>query len=127
MKKFIAMAVAAGGLALGGAASAQDLGQVITNILGFGAPSYIFSQPADRTIYSDQYGQRFYYDDDGRKVIVQSNVYGATPYGITGYDAWGRPIYGGVLGNYAQANRADRDGDGVTNRFDRWPDDPRYR
>ena len=38
MKKYILSAVAAGGLALGGAASAQDLGPILGSILGYGSP-----------------------------------------------------------------------------------------
>lgn len=140
MKKTIAMAVAAGALALGGAASAQDFGTVIGSLFGFGNPTYTYPNygpstpavvagtvPYGTQIYSDQYGRQFYYDQYGRQVIVQSSNYG-----ITGYDAWGRPIYGtttygsyGTYGTYAYSN--DRDRDGVPNAYDRWPDDPRYR
>ncbi|GAB3768916.1 hypothetical protein GCM10028796_33260 [Ramlibacter monticola] len=143
MKRLIVMALAAGGLAVGSLASAQDLGAVITNILGFGSPGYTTSNPAvvagtgvyvdpdGRQVYTVPNGtaRQVYVDPDGRQVYVQPN----TNYGITGYDAWGRPIYGNnVYGNnayrnYAQANRRDRDGDGVINRYDRYPDDPRYR
>ena len=139
MKKFIVMAVAAGGLALGTAASAQDLRSVLTNILGYGTPTYGTGTPAvvagtqvcvdpdGRQVYvqpNTSYCRQVYVDPDGRQVYVQPN----TSYSITGYDAWGRPIYGSTTyRNHALANPRDRDGDGVRNRLDRWPDDPRYR
>ena len=41
MKKFILTAVAAGALAAGGAASAQDLGGILSGIFGYGGqPTY---------------------------------------------------------------------------------------
>lgn len=136
MKKTIAMAVAAGALAVGGAASAQDLGTVISNLFGFGQPTYTVpavpavpsygDQPAvvastvpyGGRVYIDPYGRQVYMDQYGRQIVAQSNTYG-----ITGYDAFGRPVYG-TVGNVALN---DRDGDGVPNYRDRWPDDPRYR
>ena len=180
MKKLILTAVAAGAMAVGGAASAQSFGDVLGSIFGYGQPTYNQgygtpqygyggSQPAivagaqgtvyvdqygrrvdqygrllstpsygSQQLYQDQYGRQFYYDQYGRQVIVQSstNVYGANnygtstygganTYGITGYDAWGRPVYGNT-GSYAY-NTRDRDGDGVADSYDRYPDDRRYR
>src|SRR4051812_35806565 len=131
MKKFILSVAAAGALAVGGAASAQDLGAVVTNILGsFGVPTY-GTQTYGNSVYVDQYGRQVYIDQYGRQVLVQpNNVYGATVYGTTQYDAYGRPIYS-PSGNYAYsnpyANPRDRDNDGVPNYRDRYPDDPRYR
>ena len=148
MKKFILTAVAAGALAVGGAASAQDLGTVINSIFGIGTPTYNYgyggSTPAvvagttpyygqtpyygtTNQIYADQYGRQFYYDQYGRQVFVQSqsNVYGNNVYGNVQYDQWGRPIYGTYSSNYGYRSW-DRDGDGVANRQDRWPDDSRY-
>lgn len=136
MRKFILSALAAGALGLAGAASAQDLGAVIGSIFGFGTPTYptygndipavvAGTVPYGSTVYVDQYGRQVTIDRYGRQVLVQPS----TNYGITGYDAWGRPIYGygSAYGNYALANPNDRDGDGVVNWNDRWPDDPRYR
>ena len=135
MKKYIATAIAAGALAAGGTASAQDLGNIIANILGFGQPSYGYnygnnygnSYPgvvANQQIYADQYGRRFYYDQYGRQVYLQS-----APQQIMGYDSWGRPIYGNS-GTYAYGGTYgstwDRDGDGIANTRDRWPNDRRY-
>ena len=130
MKKFIATAVAAGALAAGGAASAQDLGSVLLNILGIGTQTHGYGAPAvvapQAQIYVDQYGRRFYYDQIGRQVYLQD---GGSQ--IIGYDSWGRPIYGQArtygYGNYgAYGNSWDRDGDGIANTRDRWPNDPRY-
>lgn len=175
MKKYILTAVAAGALAVGGAASAQDFGTVISNIFGFGGPTYqtyptyptypsyspstpavvAGTQPYYGTygnhnaypnntygsashggqVYVDQYGRHVTIDQYGRHVLVQPST---STYGITGYDQWGRPIYGTTTystttygtttyGNNVYSGRSwDRDGDGVANSRDRWPDDRRY-
>ncbi|MBI5276209.1 MAG: hypothetical protein HY854_07085 [Burkholderiales bacterium] len=140
MKKFIVTAIAAGALAAGGAASAQDLGSVISGILGLTSPSYSnnygYSYPGmvapQAQVYTDTYGRRFYYDQYGQQVYLNNS--GQV---IVGYDQWGRPIYGTNYSygssypyygsNYAWGNGWDRDGDGISNSRDRWPDDPRYR
>jgi hypothetical protein len=153
MKKLIATAVAAGALAAGGAASAQDLGGVIANILGFGQPTYNqqygyggygnsypsygggysnYGGPAvvapQTQMYQDQYGRQFYYDQYGRQVYVQTQTQQQQ---IVGYDQWGRPVYGNS-GTYAYGggstwgNTWDRDGDGVPDSRDRYPNDRRY-
>ena len=151
MRKLIATAIAAGALAVGTAASAQDFGSILSGIFGLGGPTYSQTQPAvvagTQQVYVDQYGRRFYYDQYGRAVILQDQqqqqivgydqwgrpVYGhaQTQQQIVGYDQWGRPIYGYSQSNqtphYAYGNRSwDRDGDGVANSRDRWPDDRRY-
>jgi hypothetical protein len=141
MKKLIVMAAAAGALAVGGAASAQDLGSVVGSLFGFGAPQQTYrgdipavvagTVPYGSTVTTDQYGRQVYVDQYGRQVLVQPQ----STTTIVGYDQWGRPIYGntttygsyGTYGNYAYANPNDRDRDGVVNWNDRWPDDPRYR
>ncbi len=123
MKKFILSAVAAGALAVGGAASAQDLGGVIGSIFGFGSPPATV-QPG--SVYFDQYGRKVLVDQFGRHRLLQSTV------GIVGYDAWGRPVYGNIgsrSGNAAvnatvlSAQTRDNDGDGVPNAHDRMPND----
>jgi hypothetical protein len=154
MKKWILTTVAAGALARGGAASAQDLGSVINSVIGsvFGTQSYNYGT---NTYYTDQYGRQVYVDQYGRHVVV-------TQAPTVTYDQWGRPVYnsqvynGQVLqgqvygsgygqygystqpqyptygtygsGNYAYGygNSWDRDGDGISNTRDRWPDDRRY-
>lgn len=124
MKKFILSAVAAGALAVGGAASAQDLGSAIGSLFGFGTPP-VAVQPG--SVYIDQYGRQVAVDQFGRHRILQSAV------GIVGYDAWGRPVYGHIgarSGNRAvgavvgAAQTRDNDGDGVINMHDRMPNDP---
>jgi hypothetical protein len=130
MKKTILAAVAAGALAVGGAAGAQDLGSIISNIFGLGQSVYgngplVGSVPSGATIYADQYGRQFYYDQYGRPVFVEG---GTQP--IVGYDNQGRALYGGTVfpGQYgAQSGLVDRDGDGVADVHDRWPNDSRYR
>lgn len=140
MKKFVLTAIAAGALAAGTAASAQDLGTVLGSIFGYGQPTYSQGIPAvvagTQQVYTDNYGRQYYYDQYGRQVYVNNGVQQQQ---IVGYDQWGRPIYGQVYGNsgyvynngqYAyggQYRRWDRDGDGVANRDDRYPDDPRWR
>ena len=149
MRKLFATAIAAGAMAVGGAASAQDLGSVIANVFGLGTPSYGYNYgynsgyPAvvagQQQLYRDSYGRTFYYDQYGRQVYVSSVSSGSQ---FMGYDAWGRPVYssststpayvyGGTYpynSGYAYNSRSwDRDGDGVSNGRDRWPDDPRYR
>ena len=175
MKKFILTAVAAGALAAGGAASAQDIGSVIGSIFGYGQPQPTYqtypgyptysnrgipavvagTQPSNTQpygvyganvygnnpyggttygsqVYVDQYGRQVMIDQYGRQVLVQPNT---SSYGITGYDQWGRPIYGtttygsttyGTTTYGGGYNSWDRDGDGVANAQDRWPDDRRY-
>lgn len=168
MKKLIATAVAAGALAVGGTASAQDFGGVIASILGFGQPTYnqqygwgnqqygygnqqygygnqqygygnqgygnqgySYGGPAvvapQTQIYQDQYGRQFYYDQYGRQVYSQAQTQQQR---IVGYDQWGRPVYGNS-GSYAYGgstwgSNRDRDGDGVADSQDRYPDDRRY-
>jgi hypothetical protein len=141
MKKFITTALAAGALAAGGAASAQDLGSTILNILGFGAPTYSQNYgygyggaTVQGQVYRDQYNRHFYYDQYGRQVYLNNSAPA-----IVGYDQWGRPLYnsgavtygtygGHYNGNYAYGgNTWDADGDGVANHRDRWPNDARYR
>jgi hypothetical protein len=152
MRKYIAAAVAAGALAVGGAASAQDLGTIISNVLGIGNPTPTYNVPGvpyGAQVYQNQNGQQFYYDQYGRQVIVA----GGTQWNIVGYDSQGNPLYGtdaygtggsGRFGNYGNNGnngnygnygwgygnnryRNDRDGDGVPDAYDRYPDDPRYR
>ncbi|RYF15511.1 MAG: hypothetical protein EOO30_14385 [Comamonadaceae bacterium] len=154
MKKIFLTAVAAGALAAGGAASAQDIGAVIGNIFGYGTPQYSYGtqypygapatpavvagtqpyygnrQPYN-TVYVDQYGRQVYVDQYGRHVVQSNNVYGNNAYGgavYQGTDAWGRPVYNTApYGTYAYGgSNWDLDGDGIANTRDRWPDDRRY-
>lgn len=138
MKKLIFSVVAAGALAIGGVASAQDLSAVLGSIFGVspspygGIPAVVAgAQPYGSTVYVDPYGRQVYVDQYGRQVQVQPNPYGTSVYGnvVIGYDAYGRPVYGSSS-NYAYNDRRfyyrDRDGDGVANVSDRWPDNPNF-
>lgn len=157
MKKSILLAMAAGALAIGSAASAQVYGwpgqpaystpatPAVVAGTGYAPPSQYGNHNAypdtygnnsypgtyGNQVYVDPYGRQVTYDQYGRQVYVQPNT---GSYGIVGYDQWGRPLYGtttttttygtvhGSLGS-----PGDRDGDGVANVNDRWPDDRRYR
>jgi hypothetical protein len=137
MKKFVLSAIAVGAFVIGGVAQADvidSIGNTISQI--FGVP-YDASRPA-AGIYTDAYGRRFQVDAAGRQIpLDQFGSY---------RDQWGRTVYLGannqpafieqngqlipyanVAGNYALAPSYDRDGDGVADRYDRFPDDPRYR
>ncbi|HET8746028.1 MAG TPA: hypothetical protein VFM98_10510 [Ramlibacter sp.] len=136
MKKLILSTLAAGALAVGGAASAQDLGvvipQIITNVLG--GPAYTQPRtPWSVGVYEDQNGNRFYRDASGyTHAIAADNTY---------VDRFGRRVYVDPFGRQATigierqgrilgagpVTRRDRDGDGVRNDRDRYPDDGRYR
>lgn len=153
MKKTVLSMLAAGALAAGGAASAQNLGDIVGSLFGFGAPGYGSGIPAvvagtqpHGTVYVDPYGRHVMIDPYGRHVLV--DPYGGhvmvDPYGRHAqvlppatdtetalYDRWGRPLYGSGYGTHVYPGRYpgqrwDRDGDGVANRSDRWPDDHRY-
>lgn len=88
--------------------------------------------------YVDQFGNRMMVDAYGRHVRLDQYGSYRDQYGRTVYlGADRRPLYveqngqlmafGGTYGNYAYSGRAwDRDGDGVANSRDRYPDDPRY-
>jgi hypothetical protein len=123
MKKFIFSAVAAGALAFGGAAAAQDLGAILSNILGFGVPhqSQQGAAPVEHgpqgSIYRDGYGRNVVVEPNGRQVVVPGEV---------ALDAYGRPMYRDASGNWsfvASGSPYDSDGDGVNDRYDRSPHD----
>ena len=135
MKKFILIAAAAGALAAGGSAFAQD--KVIPGSMYdmMRVPPAAQTNPEGVRAQTLPSGQRVFIDDQGRQVYVDEYGRQVIP-GIIGYDAWGRAIMGSSTypGNYAYSgnypyarSRRDRDGDGVPNRADRYPDDPRYR
>lgn len=68
--------------------------------------------------YRDQYGRTIYLGADRRPLYMEHNGQ------VTAFGSG--TTYGG--GGYAYSGRAwDRDGDGVANAQDRYPDDPRYR
>ena len=142
MKKFILSAIVVGALALGGVAQADvidSVGNTISQIFGIPYnPSPSSAVPMASGIYTDQYGHPFQVDAAGRHIpLDQFGSY---------RDQWGRTVYLGannqpayiaqdgqlipyasVAGPYAMAPSYDRDGDGVSIQYDRFPDDPRYR
>jgi hypothetical protein len=114
MRKFILGAVAAGALAVSGAASAQwgnGIDNVVSSIFGFGnsgaTPAVVAG--ANQSVYVDQYGRRFYYDQYGRQVFVDNNMgsYGSYGLGTTpgriATDAYGRPVTMDEHGTYVDA------------------------
>jgi len=115
MKKFIYSAVAVAAFGVGGAAQA-DLIDGVGNTL-----SQIFGVPYDPrpsgaapivSTYTDAYGRRYQVDAAGQHYIVQN----------------GRLVpFAGAPGTYAMAPSVDRDRDGVTDPYDRYPYDSRYR
>lgn len=141
MKKFILSSIAVAALGIGGVAQADVIDSVGNTI------SRIFGVPYDPTpagaaptvsVYTDAYGRAFQVDAAGRHMPLDR--YGSYR------DQWGRTVYLGpdhrpayVMQNgqitafgsnpntYATGPMYDRDGDGVTNQYDRWPDDSRYR
>ena len=117
MKKFVFSALAAGALAFGGAASAQDLGSIVANVLALGnGPAYSNGNVVTRqcsSSYIDMYNRPVCVDGAGRHIVMQSNDTGG-------------PV-DRRWGNYAyRSNGWDSDGDGITNARDRWPDNRSY-
>jgi hypothetical protein len=112
MKKLIlALAVAgAAGLAMAQSGSAECAGAA-SNPNAF--PDSCFGGPQGRPYQGYQ--------------IFRGQAYNNNPWGLI---AQGVPYRGGYSVPYASLyprTRNDRDGDGVRNRRDRYPDDPRYR
>lgn len=141
MKKFILSAMAVAALAIGGGAQADVIDSVGTAI------SRIFGIPYDPgpsgaapivSVYTDAYGRRFQVDAAGRHIPLDQFGSYRDQWGRTVYlGANNQPVYieqngqlipyGSVAGTYAMGPSHDRDGDGVSNQYDRAPDDPRYR
>lgn len=141
MKKVILSAIAAAALGIGGLAQADVIDSVGTAISDlFGIP-YDASPSAPLpigSVYTDRYGHSFQVDAAGRHVPLDR--YGSYR------DQWGRTVYlgannqplyiaqngqlvpyGSVAGNYAYSPSYDRDGDGISDPYDRYPRDSRYR
>jgi hypothetical protein len=109
MKKLmIALAVAAaagGAFAQSGAAECQ---------LGPSSPAWCFGQAGQQP--QAQYNNPYVWSNRS------PYVYG-TPWGV----AQASRYYNNGYAAPYQRTRRDRDGDGIPNRRDRYPDDPRYR
>jgi hypothetical protein len=138
MKKVILAAMAVGALAVGGVARADvidNVGNAISQLFGVPYdPNPSGAVPGD--IFTGRDGHKYQVDASGRS--VQIDQFGSYR------DAWGRTVYLGANGQplyveqngaivpyggraYASGTPYDRDGDGVTNPYDRYPDDARYR
>lgn len=116
MKKLIvALAVAgAAGMAMAQSGSAECAGAA-SNPNAF--PDYCFGGPQGRPYSGYQ--------------VFRGPGYNVTPYGGYG-NPWGIIAQALPYGTVPYASqyprtRNDRDGDGIRNRRDRYPDDPRYR
>lgn len=141
MKKSILSALAAGALAIGGAAHADlidGIGGTISRIFGVPYDPRPAAEVPITNIYTDNDGRRYQVDAAGRRMpLDQFGSY---------RDAWGRTVYlganrqpifmeengrlvpyGNPGGSYAMAPSYDQDGDGVANQYDRYPQDSRYR
>jgi hypothetical protein len=142
MRKFILSAVAVGALAIAGGAQADvidSVGNTISRIFGIPYdPGPTAAVPIVNGIYTDAYGRRFQVDAAGRQIPLDQFGSYRDQWGRTVYlGANNQPIYieqdgqllayGSVAGTYALGPSYDRDGDGVANQYDRFPDDPRYR
>lgn len=114
MKKLILCATAAAGFAASGAALASGAAECQQGMANFfptpehchqpqrvypGYP-YAYGWPSDRVYGANAYPYQY------QQVLPDGRLAWATPYPRTA---------------------RDRDGDGVRNRHDRYPDDPRYR
>jgi hypothetical protein len=137
MKKLILSTLTVAALAVGGSAQADLIDSVGTTI------SRIFGVPYDPTpggaapvvnVYTDAYGRRVQVDAMGRHIPLDQ-------YG-TYRDQWGRTVHLGAnnqplyieqngqlipYGTYALGPSDDADRDGVANRYDRYPQDSRFR
>jgi hypothetical protein len=142
MKKLILSAVAVGAMVVGGVARADlidSVGNTISQI--FGVP-YDARPPGSvaigNGIYTDSYGHRYGIDANGNRFALDQ--YGSYR------DQWGRTVYigannqplyveqngqlmpyGSNYGSYAMGPSGDADNDGIMNRYDRYPNDARYR
>lgn len=138
MKRFIVAALAVGTFAVAGVARADvidSVGNAISDLFGVPYdPNPGGAVPG--SIYTGSDGHHYQVDAAGRSILLDPygsyrDAHGRTVY--LGGD--GRPLYverNGVLvpydgGAYAMGTPYDRDGDGVNDRYDRYPDDPRYR
>lgn len=113
MKKFILSAMAVAAFAVGGAAKADvidSVGTAISQLFGIPYDATRYGVAPGTTVYTDSYGRPYYLGAYNQPIYIQPNGPGV-PY----------------AGNYAVAPSYDRDGDGIENRYDRYPDDARYR
>ena len=138
MKRFIVAAMVVGTFAVTGVARADvidSVGNAISNLFGVPYDSSR-SGAVPGSIYTGSDGRHYQVDAAGRSIPLDQYGSYRDPWGQTVYlGADRRPLYveqNGVLvpydgGAYAAGRPYDRDRDGIDNRYDRYPDDPRYR
>ena len=142
MKTFIVVAIAAGACVIGGVAKADvidSVGNTISRVFGVPYnPVPDGAVPVANGLYTDASGRHFQVDAAGHYVPIDRYGSYRDRWGHTVYLAANRQPawveangqlmpYGGAAGPYAVGAPYDRDHDGVANRYDRYPDDPRYR
>lgn len=143
MKKLFVSILAVGAIGFGSAASAQDvfgLGHVLPQILGnigvpgvpiYGAPGVLGGVPQEGTTVIDPYGRRIVYDRYGRAVATEQLEIVVDKQGRRwAVDSEGNHTqigqdFGGLASRGLRGSDLDRDG--VPDRRDRYPHDPRYR
>lgn len=137
MDKLFVSVLAAAALTAGGAALAQGGGDVDSRPgstwsgtwIGTGDyPPPVTNSDAERIERAQRgigpaYGTPEYWGNSGAKLAAPGYVYRGT-------DRWGRPLFSQVAPAapyilHDRARRHDRDGDGVPDRRDRYPDDYR--
>jgi hypothetical protein len=141
MKRLIVMAVAAGGLAVGSRrrrrTSAPSSTTSSASVRGYTtrpavvAGTGVYVDPDGRQVYTVPNGTagQVYVDPDGRQVYVQSEHQTTASRATTPgpADLRQQRVRQQRLPQLCPGQPRDRDGDGVINRYDRYPDDPRYR
>jgi hypothetical protein len=141
MKKTILSALAVAAITVGGVAQADvidSVGSAISRIFGVPYDASVPGAQPTVSVYTDAYGRRFQVDAAGRQVPLDQFGSYRDQWGRVVYlDATRQPVYieqngqlipyASVAGNYAMGPSYDRDGDGIADRYDRSPYDPRYR
>ena len=120
MKKTISILLAAAALAGVGMAQAQDGGAECQ------ASGRCGHQAREQGLDANgNYDPRIAQENAARGIYPQGAYYGGI-YGFPQIIANGQLVQPHIFGQYPRTNR-DRDGDGVRNSRDRYPDDGRYR
>lgn len=112
MKKSILSAVAVAALTVGGVAQADiidGVGNTISRIFGVPYSPYPSGSPPVVSVYRDAWGRNVHVGPNNQPLYIEQNGQ-LIPYG-----------------NYAAAPSYDDDADGVSNQYDRYPRDARYR
>ena len=115
MKKFIVSTAAVAACALGGMAHADWIDAIGNTASAITGVPYDPTPPGIPHVTTDAYGRQVHVDAGGRQTVIAPPM----------VDQYGRVIPNGSP--YAVAPRYDNDADGVSNRYDPYPNDPRYR